>query len=59
MVSKLYVIDNSNLSTAIKKKLKMHAKYHTIKHIRYMINLLKKNKRFNYAHIKAMEVKGK
>ena len=59
MVSKLNVIDNSKLSTSIKKKLKMHAKYHTMKHIKYMIQLLNKNKGFNYAHIKAMEVKGR
>ena len=59
MVSKIYIINSSNLSIINKKRLIEHSKHHSLIHIKYMIKLLKSNETFNYAHIKAMEMKGR
>ena len=59
MVSKIYLINSTNLSTINKKRLIEHSKHHSLIHIKYMIKLLKSNETFNYAHIKAMEMKGR
>ena len=59
MVSKISLINSSNLSIINKKRLIEHSKHHTLIHIKYMLKLLKNKKTFDYAHIKAMEMKGR
>ena len=57
--AKCKYIETTNLSQFKKNKLMKHSDHHTLKHIKFMINLMKKGSTFKMAHIKAQEQVGK
>lgn len=57
-MNKKKLIIESNLSVINKKKLLKHSEHHTIKHLKFMIQLIKKGSTFRNSHIQALKIKG-
>jgi hypothetical protein len=52
-------VDVSSLTTRQKLAMKKHAKHHTAKHLKGMVDAMKKGKSFSQSHKHAMKKVGK
>ena len=53
------LINKSNLTASIKKRMVNHAEHHSTKHLSYMIGKIENGKNFSEAHLLAQKALGK